>query len=61
MARTRTKGTPSPRRSERNAAIHDDYVSGCKSVAELAREWKVIEARIRQIVAAERKMRAVSR
>ena len=61
MARTRTKGKPSERLSERNASIYDDFAAGRKSVAELAREWKVVESRIRAIVDSERKLRGIEK
>ena len=60
MARAREKGKPSPRLTERNVAIYEDYVSGRKSVAALAREYKVVEARIRQICKSEGKLRDAS-
>jgi len=56
MARTRDKGKPSPRMDERNASIYEDYTTGRKSVYTLAREWKVVESRIRAIVDSERKL-----
>jgi Mor family transcriptional regulator len=58
MARTRDRGKVPLRLAERNVSILADYVSGRKSVAVLAREWKVVESRIRQIIKAEGKRRA---